>query len=102
MTEQNRKWSESPIHDIIREAGLDEPDEAQALSDPSASRSYFVMCREVGEVNRWKQFCGPFYTLKDALDWRQLQPNRDALRIMVRHDYYLPENAERSRAEGVE
>ena len=75
---------------------------ASALSDPSASRSYFVMCREVGEVNRWKQFCGPFYTLKDALDWRQLQPNRDALRIKVRHDYYLPENTERIRAEGVE
>ena len=29
MTEQNRKWSESPIHDQVKRAGLDNAGEAQ-------------------------------------------------------------------------
>jgi len=37
MTEQNRKWSESPIHDQVKRAGLDNAGAAQALSDPSGS-----------------------------------------------------------------
>ena len=37
MTEQNRKWSESPIHDQVKRAGLDNAGEAQALSAPTGS-----------------------------------------------------------------
>jgi len=39
MTEQNRKWSESPIHDQVKRAGLDNAGEAQALSALSGSLS---------------------------------------------------------------
>jgi glycerate-2-kinase len=37
MTEQNRKWSESPIHDQVKQAGLDNAGEAQALPSSSGS-----------------------------------------------------------------
>ena len=37
MTEQNRKWSESPIHDQVKRAGLDNAGEAQSLSAPTGS-----------------------------------------------------------------
>jgi len=37
MTKQNRKWSESPIHDQVRRAGLDNAGEAQALSASAGS-----------------------------------------------------------------
>ena len=48
MTEQNRKWSESPIHDQIKRAGLDNAGEAQAL--PSSSGSALVKIEEADEL----------------------------------------------------
>ena len=42
MTKQNGKWSESPIHDQVKRAGLDNAGEAQALSALSGSLDVLI------------------------------------------------------------
>ena len=50
MTEQNRKWSESDIHDKIREAGIEYTDDAQALSVSTGSElSLYSEIRDLAE-----------------------------------------------------
>ena len=55
MTEQNRKWSESPIHDQVKRAGLDNAGEAQALSHSDLFACPIVIEDTISELKQDKE-----------------------------------------------
>ena len=55
MTEQNRKWSESPIHDQVKRAGLDNAGEAHALSHSDLFACPIVIEDTISELKQDKE-----------------------------------------------
>jgi hypothetical protein len=51
MTEQNRKWSESPIHDQVKQAGLDN---AGAILEPDG---FFELVKIMQKVQAGEMSC---------------------------------------------
>jgi len=66
MTEQKNNWADSPIHDQIREAGLDNAGAAQSLSSPLGYEPRFTAFEIAEYVCGWLLDGQCLHTVKDA------------------------------------
>ena len=88
MTEQNRKWSKAPIHDQVRQAGLDDAGDAQALSDPSGSEPLRIALSREEIEDKAKAY---------LLEYFDGKPNDDfylRLGMMVDFSHFLFQNSD--------